>query len=142
MVYSDSDRFKWQVLDEAPHLNDLGVAYYWAKRFSPDADSEQQRELVERVILDLVDAGLIFCYYASRDDGYRIPPRDFEPVDRAVVERELSLSADYADPEDDIFWYAPTAEGLAVLDALPPEAFLKPHPERVRRFEEHRQGPE
>jgi hypothetical protein len=50
MAYSDFERFKWQVLDETPHLNDFGIAYFWAKRVSPDADPEQQRELVERVI--------------------------------------------------------------------------------------------
>ena len=85
---------------------------------------------------------MIFCYYASRDDGYRLSPSDFEPVDRALVVGQLSLPADYADPEKNIFWFAPTDDGLAVLDRLPPEAFLEPHPERVRRFaEERRQDP-
>ncbi len=127
MSYADSERLKWQVLLHAPERHDLGIAWYFAKKLAPDDLAEQQR-LVTRAILDLFDEGLIFCSYASRDNGYTLDEDDLETVGRAEVELELARPHDYIEPEDNLFWFLTTKKGIEVLEALPPEAFLEPDP--------------
>lgn len=126
MSYSDFEKFKWQVLDDAPHRHQIGIAWYWAKKLEPGAPDERLASLVERVVLELFDEGLIFCAYASRDEGYNLAEEDFVRVTRVEVAFELARPLDYVEPEDNLFWLVATEEGIEVLDSLPREAFLEP----------------
>jgi hypothetical protein len=121
--YSDYERFKWEVLAHTPHRLGLEAPWFEVRKIAPD-DQDVQAQLVRRVVLELVDEGLIFCSYASRDDGYNRKLHEFVPVERDVVEVELSRPLDYVEPEERLFWLLPTDAGLKMLDSLPAEAFL------------------
>ena len=123
MSYSEYDRFKWEVLAELPHRFGLDAPWFEAKKLAP-GDHEAQAQLVRRVVLELFDDGLIFCAYASRDEGYRLQLQEFVSVEREALQKELSRPPDYVEPEDRLFWLLPTGRGLELLDSLPDEAFL------------------
>lgn len=118
MPEPDYERCKREVLAHTPHRLGLEAAWSEAAKIAPE-DEDVQEQLVGRVVLELFDDGLIFCAYASRDDGYNLQLDDFVPVERRVVEEELSRGGDYVDPEERRFWVLPTQAGLRMLDALP-----------------------
>jgi hypothetical protein len=122
--YSDYVRFKWEVLAHTPHRLGLEAPWFEVKKIAAD-DEDEQAKLVRRVVLELFDEGLIFCAHASRQDGYNLKVHEFVPVERVVVEAELSRALDYVEPEERLFWLLPTEAGLEVLDSLPAEAFLR-----------------
>ena len=125
MPFSEYERFKWEVLTHLFHRFGLDAPWPEARKIAPD-DPDEQEALVRRVTLDLFDSGLIFCAYASRDDGYKLDLGEFTPVSRDVLLEELNRPFDYVEPEDHLFWLLPTAKAEEVWQSLPPEAFLNP----------------
>ena len=113
-----------EVLAHTPHRLGLEAPWFEVKKIAP-GDQDVQAQLVERVVLELFDGGLIFCSYASRDAGYSLRLHEFVPVEREAVEAELSRPLDYVEPEERLFWLLPTDAGLQVLDSLPADAFLR-----------------
>lgn len=92
-------------------------------------DKQAQQALVRRVVLDLLDSGLIFSAFASRDDGYNLDPSEFVAVPREVVEAELKRPLDYVEPEERL-WLIPTNKAEEMWQSLPPEAYLDPRSAR------------
>jgi hypothetical protein len=86
MRYSDYDRLKWEVLAHFFHRFGPEPAWFEARKLEPE-DGEAQAGLVRRVVLDLLDSGLIFGAYASRSDGYNLDPHEFVPASREAVHR-------------------------------------------------------
>jgi len=137
VTYTDYDRLKWQVLDDSPHLHTISIAFQWADKITR-GPGERQR-LARRAVLDLVDGGLIYCFYASEHDGYTRPDA-FEAASRSDIDLELSRPDDYAPTDGKLMWIHETNKGLTVLDALPAEAFIQPPPPDVlkaRRTHKH-----
>jgi hypothetical protein len=137
MTYTDYDRLKWQVLDDSPHLHTISIAFQWANEITQDPGERQS--LATRAVLDLLDAGFIYCFYASLDDGYARPD-EFEPASRAEVELELARPDDYVPADGKLMWIRETNQGLTFLDTLPAKAFLRPPPAGVledRRTHKH-----
>jgi hypothetical protein len=124
MPFSEYERCKWETLDHLFHRFGLDAAWYAASIVAPD-DPEKRRALVRRVVLDLLDNGLIFGAYASRDDGYKLRSDEFVPVPDEVVKMELDRPADYIEPEERLLWLLPTEKAEDVWQSLPPEAFLR-----------------
>jgi hypothetical protein len=127
--YSEYERFKWEVLMHTAHRAGLGGAWLEAKKLA-SGDVQKQEEFARRVVLELLDEGLIFGAYASEEDGYDLELQEFEPVDRTTFEAEVSRSFDldrpltYVPPGEPMFWVFLTERGGQVLDSLPPAAFL------------------
>lgn len=127
MGFTDYDRLKWEVLAHTPHRFGFAAAWYEARELEPN-DPGAQAELVARVVPELFDEGLIFCAYASRDDGYNLELDEFLPKTRDDLELELTRPDGYVEPEERLFWLLPTPAGLEMLDSLPKEAF-RPRPD-------------
>lgn len=151
MSYSEYERFKWEVLGHTPHRLGVGAAWYEARKLAP-YDHDAQADLVRRVVLELFDDGLIFCAYASEDEGYNLKLNEFVSADRAALETEISSSIELAkaaqEPRRRRLWHRrrrqrvepelgllllPTKEGFRVLDSLPAEAFLHEDVESKRQ---------
>jgi hypothetical protein len=129
MEYSAYERYKWETLVHLFHRFGIGGAWNEVERLEPD-DKNAQKALVRRVVLDLLDSGLIFGAFASRDAGYNLDPSEFVPVPRELVEAELNRPLDYVDPEHHMLWLIPTDEAEKVWQSLPPEAYLDPRSAR------------
>lgn len=130
MSYSDYERYKWETLAHLFHRFGIDGAWIEVRQVESE-DTAAQRALVRRVVLDLLDQGLVFGAFASRDDGYNLDSGEFVPVPREIVETELDRPLDYIAPEDDLLWLIPTAKAGEVWKALPPEAFLDPRSARA-----------
>ena len=148
MPYSEYERFNWEVLSHTPHRVGLAAAWYEARKIAPD-DFDAQAHLVRRAVLELFDEGLIFCAYASEEEGYNLKLNQFVPADRAAFEHEISRSIEFATMarKPPRLWHRrrrqspeakkpdllplPTEEGLRMLDSLPAEAFLEPPPSKT-----------
>jgi hypothetical protein len=68
---------------------------------------------------------LIFCSYASQHDGYNLDFKEFDPVDRELVEMELARGPKAVEAPERHFWLFPTEHGIELLESLPREAFLR-----------------
>jgi hypothetical protein len=87
--------------------------------------------LVRRVVLDLLDSGLIFGAYASREDGYNLDLDSFVRLPHDVVVEELENDVEHAPvDEENLLWLLPTEKAEEVWQTLPPEAFLDPRSAR------------
>lgn len=139
MSYSDYDRCKWEVLHHLFSRFGPELAWYWARQIESE-DRQAQDVLARRVVLDLLDAGLIFGAYASREDGYNLPLTEFVPVSREVVVQELDRGDGAVVDEKSLLWLIPTRAGEEVWFSLPPEAFLTP--ESAPRGGEPREWPD
>jgi hypothetical protein len=114
-------RLKWTVLDEAPFHHNSGVAYYWAKRAISDRPEVDLGPIVRRVLLELLDEGLIYFYWGEWDGAgdSRAPDR---PT-RAEIEADLALGEDAA-PTPRTVWFTTTEAGEARLATIPKETLL------------------
>ncbi len=57
--FSKMERFKSVLLDEANAREDLGLAYWWAKKAFPGRTSSEQIEATHAALRDLLDQSLI-----------------------------------------------------------------------------------
>jgi hypothetical protein len=140
-------RLKWMVLDEAGFHHNASIAYYWAKRAFPGRSIEELDPIVQRVLLDLLDEGLIFFHWGGWDDGVDLDPHTAERATRAEVEADLARGGD-AEPIARTVWFSSTDAGEEKLASIPAEvllgyeekqewqAFLARHPEFPERQEE------
>ena len=131
MEYSDYERYKWETLAHLFHRFGIDGAWIEVKHLE-SKDGQAQRALVRRVVLDLLDSGLIFGAFASRDEGYRLQPSELVAVPREVVVAELNRPLGYVEPEDRMLWLIPTDKADEVWQSLPPEAYLDPRSARKR----------
>jgi hypothetical protein len=129
MEYSAYERYKWETLAHLFHRFGIDGAWREVRHLEPK-DGQAQQALVRRVVLDLLDGGLVFGAFASRDEGYNLKPSEFVPVPRGVVEAELDRPLDYVEPEDRLLWLIPTDKAEEVWESLPPEAYLDPRSAR------------
>jgi hypothetical protein len=127
--YSDYERYKWETLAHLFHRFGIDGAWAEVRRLEPE-NVGAQHALVRRVIVDLLDDGLIFGAFASRDDAYQLKPHEFVRVPRESVEAELARPVDYVEPEERRLWLIPTDEAEEVWQSLPPEAYLDPRSAR------------
>ena len=113
--------------DSCSPVHRFGIDGAWieVRQIEPD-DLQAQATLVRRVVSDLLDEGLVFGAFASRDDGYNLADTEFVPVPREVVETEPARPLDYIAPEDHLLWLIPTERAEEVWQSLPPEAYLDP----------------
>lgn len=125
MGYSDYERYKWETLAHLFHRFGIDGAWIEVRQIEPD-DLTAQAALVRRVVIDLLDEGLVFGALASRNDGYNLADDEFVPVSREVVEMELARPLDYIAPEDHLLWLIATEKAEDVRQSLPPEAYLDP----------------
>lgn len=123
--YSDYERYKWETLAHLFHRFGIDGAWIEVRQVAP-GDVQAQAALVGRVVRELLDEGLVFGAFASRDDGYNVGDDEFVPVPREVVEAELARPLDYVAPEDHLLWLIPTERAEEVWQSLPPEAYLDP----------------
>lgn len=117
------ERVKWSVLDEAPYHHNSGVAYAWAQRTFPDLSGDVLDRIVQRVLLELLDEGLIYFYWGEWDDGG--DPDAPERPSRAEVEAHLGRGA--AEPIPRTVWFTSTKAGLERLAEIPPETLFQYH---------------
>ena len=92
MTYSEYDRFKWEVLAELFHRFGTDSPWAQARKIEPEDDAARA-VLVRRVVLDLLDSGLIFGAYASRRDGYNLDFRRADGADTATPAEPGSVVA-------------------------------------------------
>jgi hypothetical protein len=128
--YSDYERYEWETLAHLFHRFGIDGAWAEVRNIEPD-DTAAQHALVRRVVLDLLDDGLIFAAYASREDGYNFAAKKFVPVSPEAVVTELERPLDYVQPEDRLLWLIPTEKAEEVWQSLPPEAYLDPRSART-----------
>jgi hypothetical protein len=129
--YSDYERYKWETLAHLFHRFGIDGAWIEVRQVEPN-DVQAQAGLVRRVVLDLLDEGLVFGAFASRDEGYDLAETEFVPVEREVVEAELDRPPDYIAPEGHLLWLIPTEKAEETWQSLPPEAYLDPRSARQR----------
>ncbi len=127
--YSDYERYKWETLAHLFHRFGIDGAWIEVRQIEPN-NVKAQAALVRRVVLDLLDDGLVFGAFASRDNGYDLDDSEFVPVSREVVETELARPLDYVAPEDRLLWLIPTDKAEEVWQSLPPGAYLDPRSAR------------
>jgi hypothetical protein len=125
MSYSDYERVKWEVLAHLFHRLGPEAAWFEARQIEPE-DGEAQAALARRLVLDLLDSGLIFGAYASRSDGYNLDVHEFVPVSREAVIEELDRGDWAVVDEENLLWLLPTEKAEEVWQSLPPEAFMRP----------------
>ena len=132
------ERLKWTVLDEAPHHHNSGIVYYWAKRAFSDRPAEDLDAIVQQVLLELLDEGLIYFYWGDWDGGGDPHAPDRQP--RADVEADLARGRDAA-PIPRTVWFTATEAGEARLATIPHETRLD-YEERQRMEEFNDRHPE
>jgi hypothetical protein len=127
VAFSDYERFKWESMEHLAHRTGLGGPWYEVKRLT--SDPAEQAELVQRLVLELFDDGLVFGTYAKYREAYNLEWHEFTPVPREVIESELKR-AEHNEPvegdteEIEWFWVFPTLEGERASLSQPAEAFF------------------
>ena len=134
------ERLKWTVLDEAGFHHNSDIAYYWAARAFPGRSVEELGPLVQRVLLELLDEGLIFFHWGGWDDGCDLDPHAAERASRAEVEADLARGGDAPATEQTV-WFMETKAGAAKLSSVPPETLLG-HEDNVKWEELRARHPE
>ncbi len=123
---NESDRyqqFKNLLLSEAKN-EEVGLAYFVAKKFYPEKRSGEIDEVVKQALLELLDDGLIFFYRADRHRGYGVKRDEVEPLGRAEIVEPLELGS-WVDPPDGILFFKDTERGEAYLASLPTQQVPK-----------------
>jgi hypothetical protein len=138
------ERLKWTVLDEAVGENS-GIVYYWAKRAFADLSDDELDPIVQQVLLELLDEGLVYFYWGTWDDGG--DPNASERPSRAEVEADLKRGGD-APPIPRTVWFTSTEAGMTRRAEIAPEtllryeeqqawdAFVERHPEFLQKQEQ------
>jgi hypothetical protein len=132
------ERLKWTVLDEAPHHHNSGIVYYWVKRAFSDRPAEDLDPIVQRVLLELLDEGLIYFYWGDWD-AVGDPEAPERPT-RAEVEADLARGGEATAIRRTV-WFTSTEAGDAQLVTIPKEARLD-YEERQRLVEFNDRHPE
>jgi hypothetical protein len=121
-MYSTYDRFKWTALLDAAYIDNGSAVYADVKRAFPGASEVEHDQLVQRALLELLDAELIVFFWGEWDGD--TPDRETAlPASRAEVEIDLARSGPLR-PRDQTVWFTATETGRAGLEGLPPQAFL------------------
>jgi hypothetical protein len=79
---------------------------------------------VQQVLLELLDEGLVFSYWADWDDGAMLDPATAPTASRAEVDAELGRGG-AAPPTNQSVWFNATEAGRELLARLPQDAFLR-----------------
>jgi hypothetical protein len=127
MGFSDYERFKWETMEHLCHRTGLGGPWYEVERLTDER--AEQAALVRRLVLELLEEGLIFGTYATYQVAYDRKWSEFTQVSNDVVVQELEAPTHVAPVEGDLdevewFWIFPTLKGERAVLSQPAEAFF------------------
>ncbi len=114
------ERFRLLLVSEAK-CEEVGHAYFIAKKFYPEKTGDEICEVVMDALLELLDEDLILFYRAGPDTGYHLELSEVEPRAREEIAAVLKQCT-WVDPPDQILFFLETEKGVAHLGNLPPGA--------------------
>ncbi len=120
--FSKMERFKSVLLDEANAREDLGLAYWWAKKAFPGRTSSEQIEATHAALRDLLDQSLIVLFRADYQD-HSDSAVEHGRLDRDEIEAAFAAGGSFPNGgRHRSIWLATTEKGSQRHAALRPDA--------------------